>query len=138
MCSTGVFFGVWLFSFMNVTSICSGVFDNTRIRSVSVVTFRGMRLSITMRSGRMSCAWARDESITNMFSLFSASMAGSPSGILNGILSPFFCLYGYSLCSKILQKYKKIRKQGLPCAEKACGAVHIENQRIAKRSSFRL
>ena len=56
MCSMGVFFGVWLFSFMNAMSICSGVFESNRMRSVSVVTFSGMRLRMTMRSGRMSCS----------------------------------------------------------------------------------
>ena len=38
---------------MKYTSICNGVFDNKRIRSVSVVIFSGMRLRMTMRSGRI-------------------------------------------------------------------------------------
>ena len=54
MCSIGVFFGVWLCSFMKLMSSCNGVFDSRRMRSVSVVIFNGMRLRMTMRSGRMS------------------------------------------------------------------------------------
>ena len=55
MCSMGVFFGVWLFSFINAMSICSGVFESRRTRSVSVVIFSGIRFRMTMRNGRMSC-----------------------------------------------------------------------------------
>ena len=86
MCSIGVFFGVWLFSFMKLTSSCKGVLDNSLTRSVSVVIFSGMRFSMTIRSGRMSCVVARVLSITNMFSFFSSSIAGSLSGSLNGIV----------------------------------------------------
>ena len=77
----------------NVTSICSGVFDSSLMRSVSVVILSGMRLSITMLSGLMSWACALDVSITNMFSRFSASIAGSLSGILNGICKLFLSFY---------------------------------------------
>ena len=87
MCSTGVFFGVWLHSFMNDSSIWSGVFDSRRTRSVSVVIFSGIRLSTTMRSGRMSCRLAREWSKTKMFSFFNSSMAGSLSGKFKGIVS---------------------------------------------------
>ena len=52
---------------------------------VSVVTFIGMRLRITMRNGRICCEWARVSSITKMFSFFRRSMAGSLSGSLKGI-----------------------------------------------------
>ena len=38
-----------------------------------------------MRNGRMSCCVARELSITNMFSSFSNSIAGSLSGKFNGI-----------------------------------------------------
>ena len=54
MCSMGVFFGVWLLSFMKLISSCSGVFESSRTRSVSVVIFSGIRFRMTMRSGRMS------------------------------------------------------------------------------------
>ena len=86
MCSTGVFFGVWLCSFMKLISSCSGVFESRRTRSVSVVIFSGMRLSTTIFRGRMSCEWARVASITKMFSCLSRSIAGSLSGSLNGTL----------------------------------------------------
>ena len=86
MCSMGVFLGVWLFIFMNDISTCRGVFERRRTRSVSVVIFRGMRLSTTMRSGRMSCRVAREWSMTKMFSFFSSSMAGSRSGKFRGMV----------------------------------------------------
>ena len=54
MCSTGVFLGVWLLSFIKQISICNGVFESRRTRSVSVVIFSGIRLSTTIRSGRIS------------------------------------------------------------------------------------
>ena len=111
MCSIGVFFGVWLFSFMNVMSICSGVLDNTRMRSVSVVIFSGIRLSTTMLNGLMSCACALDVSITKIFSRFSASMAGNLSGILSGIC---MCLLSY-ICAKI-----KLFREKRAAAEKIC------------------
>ena len=85
MCSMGVFFGVWLFSFINVMSSCKGVFDNSLTRSVSVVIFSGIKFRMTIFSGRMSCVWARVSSITKMFSFFRISIAGSLSGILKGI-----------------------------------------------------
>ena len=45
-----------------------------------------MRLSTTMRSGRMSCRVAREWSMTKMFSCFSSSMAGSRSGKFRGMV----------------------------------------------------
>ena len=60
MCSMGVFLGVWLLSFMKLISICSGVLDSSRMRSVSVVILSGMRLRMTIFNGRMSCVWAED------------------------------------------------------------------------------
>ena len=54
MCSTGVFFGVWLLSFMKFISSCRGVFDNSLMRSVSVVIFKGIRFRMTIFSGRIS------------------------------------------------------------------------------------
>ena len=46
-----------------------------RKRSVSVMIFNGIRLSIAMRKGRMSCDDARCSSITKIFS-FSKISAG--------------------------------------------------------------
>ena len=103
MCSIGVFFGVWLFSFMKVTSICSGVFDSSLMRSVSVVILSGMRFSMTILSGLMSCACALEVSITKMFSRLSASMAGSLSGILKGISLCFLSLL--KCLAKLHKKY---------------------------------
>ena len=54
MCSIGVFFGVWLCSFMKLISNCNGVLDSSLTKSVSVVIFSGMRFSTTIFSGRMS------------------------------------------------------------------------------------
>ncbi len=86
-----VFFGLWLRSFMKLISSCSGVFDNRRTRSVSVVIFKGMRLRMTIFNGRICWECALLSSITKMFSFFSNSMAGNRSGNLSGIgCFPFF------------------------------------------------
>ena len=87
MCSMGVFLGVWLRNFMKLISICNGVLLSSLIKSVSVVTFRGMRLRITIFNGRIICVWARLSSMTKIFSCFKISMAGNLSGNLNGIVS---------------------------------------------------
>ena len=47
-----------------------------------------------MRNGRMSCAEARELSMTKIFSFFNSSMAGSLSGKFNGIF-----LYVFLICS---------------------------------------
>ena len=52
---------------------------------VSVAIFVGMRLTITILSGRMSWDDALARFITNMFSSLSESAAGSLSGIISGI-----------------------------------------------------
>lgn len=85
MCSAGVFLETWPEIFRKSISNCNGVFDSRRIRSVSVVIFNGIRLRITMRNGRMSCAEALCESITKMFSDFNISTAGNFAGMFNGI-----------------------------------------------------
>lgn len=64
--------------------------DRSLTRSVSVVIFSGIRLSITIRNGRMSCLVALELSMTKMFSFFSNSMAGSLSGNLSGIINCMF------------------------------------------------
>ena len=89
MCSTGVCFGVWLFSFIKLTSNCRGVLESRRIRSVSGVIFNGMRLSTTILSGRMSCVVALELSITKIFSRISMSIAGNLSGMRSGIAAYF-------------------------------------------------
>ena len=89
MCSMGVFFGVWLCSFIKLTSNCRGVLESRRIRSVSVVIFNGMRLSTTILSGRMSCVVALELSITKIFSRISMSIAGNLSGMRSGIAAYF-------------------------------------------------
>ena len=65
--------------------ICNGELLRRRRRSVSVVSLMGIRLSMAIFNGLMSCALARELSITNMFSFFNSSIAGSLSGIVNGI-----------------------------------------------------
>ena len=90
MCSIGVFFEVWLFSFIKLTSICKGELESKRMRSVSVVILIGIRLRTTIFNGRMSCVLARDVSMTKIFSSFNKSMAGNLSGKFSGINSLFF------------------------------------------------
>ena len=81
----GVFLLVWLLIFMNEISSCSGELESTRMRSVSVVILIGMRLSTTMRRGRISCDVARVVSMTKIFSCLSSSIAGRRSGRVRGI-----------------------------------------------------
>jgi hypothetical protein len=90
---------------MNEISNCRGVLDKRRIKSVSVVTLIGIRLRMTILSGRMSWALARELSITKMFSSFSSSMAGSLSGKFNGIY--FLLFYIQTAKLKIIFDMKK-------------------------------
>ena len=74
---------------MKSSSICKGVLEMRRNRSVSVTIFKGMRFNMSNFNGRMSCVEARKSSMTNIFSAFNISTAGNDEGIFTGI----FCYY---------------------------------------------
>ena len=74
------------------------------MKSVSVIALNGIRLSMTMRSGCLSCMYAYELSTTKMFSRFNISMAGSPSGNLRCII-PVLLLRAFLL----LYHLQKIR-----------------------------
>ena len=60
-------FDVWLFNFINDISNCKGVLESKRTKSVSVVIFNGIKFNITIFNGRISCALARELSMTKIF-----------------------------------------------------------------------
>ena len=86
MCSTGVLCEMCPETFIRSSSICSGVFEMRRNRSVSVTIFNGIRLRMSSFNGRMSCVDARRSSMTNMFSALRISTAGSDDGIFTGMV----------------------------------------------------
>ena len=69
----------------NSTSTCSGVLPSKRKSCVSVSIFVGIKLSIAIFKGRMSCKAARSCVITKMFSDSKTSMAGKSACIRIGI-----------------------------------------------------
>ena len=86
MCSRGVFLHTCPSGSIRSSSICSGVLERSRSKSVSVMILRGIRLRIAILSGRMSCDEALCSSITKIFSSFRLSTAGSETGTLTGII----------------------------------------------------
>ena len=132
MCSIGVCFGVCPFIFMNSISNCKGVLLNNLIKSVSVVIFNGMRFNITTFNGRMSCDEARIESITNICSLFSNSIAGRFLCKFKGIFYYVFwslniitfCKDNRNIGIKILSRqvsFPETVRQVIRMAESLCG-----------------
>ena len=93
MCSRGVFLQTYVSVSTKSSSTCSGVFDNKRSKSVSVIIFSGMRLSMAIFNGRMSCEVALLWSITKIFSLRNSSTAGSDTGTVTGILYYPFSIF---------------------------------------------
>ncbi len=71
--------------------IWMGVLLSTRSSWVSVVIFVGMRFTMTMSSGRMSCEVARSSVITKMFSCSRAARAGRSEGMLMGMAVSVVC-----------------------------------------------
>ena len=69
----------------NVTSTCRGVLLSSLMNWISVSILVGIRLRTAIFMGLMSWDWALLSLITNMFSLSSAEIAGSPSGMFIGI-----------------------------------------------------
>ena len=71
-------------------STCRDVFPSRRSSCVSVSILVGIRFTMAIRSGRISCVVARVSVITNIFSSVSVLYAGSSFEILIGIVGHSF------------------------------------------------
>lgn len=80
-----MFFDSWLTVCISSISTCKGVFPKSLASCVSVSIFVGMRFSMSILSGRISCVIALVWVMTNMFSDAKVFAAGKEFGILIGI-----------------------------------------------------
>ena len=112
--------------FISVKFTCKGVFASNLISCVSVSTLVGIKLTMAISIGRISCASARFLGITNTFSFLSTGKAGISFGITIGIVTSYFLDASRALSTSFkisstpsVPTDKRIRFAGTPAASKS-------------------
>ena len=83
-----MFLHSWLFTLSKVISTCIGELDKYLSSWFSVCILRGIKFSIAIFNGLISCRIDLSVSMTKIFSFDKTEYAGNVFGILSGIIVP--------------------------------------------------